>query len=226
MFALQKSEGAGNAGRRLAPAVSCARCTQECAHEHTGTAEAARHSLRSGVTAYAALSLETNSSCLHRQRIDGSHRPVELCKPPPASRQPRAPGPHGFAVRSFPRHQLQPAKCMLAEAIAKAFKRRSSARDARSRKTALRTPLAPDAAASTATRPNVRDDGQRPSWRDGMAGVVGVIWVSREAEYFCGRDWTGQISLKLLEKIICTRVARTRQPRRPGNGMSMAARWR
>src|SRR4051812_28867040 len=34
-----------------------------------------------------------------------------------------------------------------------------------------------------------------------MAGVVGVIWVSREAEYFCGRDWTGQISLKLLEKL-------------------------
>ena len=162
-FALQKTEGAGNAGRRLAPAVSCARCTQECAHEHTGTAGAARHSPRNGLTAYAVLSLETNSSCLHRQRIDGSHRPVELCKPPLASRQPRAPGPHGFAVRSFLRHQLRPAKCMPAEAIAKAFKRRSSARDIRSRITALRTPLAPDAAASTATRPNVRDDGQRPS---------------------------------------------------------------
>jgi hypothetical protein len=72
----RKSEGAGNAGCRLAPAVSCARCTQECAHEHTGTAEAARHSLRNGFTAYAELSLETNSSCLHRQRIDGSHHPV------------------------------------------------------------------------------------------------------------------------------------------------------
>ena len=152
------------------------------------------------VTAYAELSLETNSSCLHRQRIDGSHRPVELCKPPPASRQPRAPGPHGFAVRSFLRHQLQPAKCLPAEAMSKAFKRRSSARCARSRKTALRTPLAPDAAASTATRPNVRDDGQRPSSRDGMAGVVRVIWVSREAVYFCERGWTGQISLKLWGK--------------------------
>jgi hypothetical protein len=38
---------------------------------------------------------------------------------------------------------------------------------------------APDAAASTATHPNVRDVGQRPSWRDRMAGVVGLIWVSR-----------------------------------------------
>jgi hypothetical protein len=34
-----------------------------------------------------------------------------------------------------------------------------------------------------------------------MAGFVGVIWVSREAEYFCGRGWTGQTSLSLLEKI-------------------------
>jgi hypothetical protein len=41
------------------------------------------------------------------------------------------------------------------------------------------TTRAPDAAASTATRPNVRDDGQRPSSRDRMAGVVGLIWVPR-----------------------------------------------
>ncbi len=39
---------------------------RKCAHEHTGTAGALRHSLRNGLTAYAALSLETNSSCLHR----------------------------------------------------------------------------------------------------------------------------------------------------------------
>jgi hypothetical protein len=57
---------------------------------------------------------------------------------------------------------------------------------------------APDAAASTATRPNVRDDGRRPSSRDGMAGVLEVIWGRDEAEYFCERDWTGQIALKLL----------------------------
>ena len=40
-----------------------------------------------------------------------------------------------------------------------------------------------------------------------MTGVVGVIWVSREAEYFCGRDWTGQITLKSLWKIMRTRSA-------------------
>jgi len=54
-----------------APAVSCAMCTRKCAHEHTGTAGARRHSLRNGLTAYAELSLETNSFCLHRCRLDG-----------------------------------------------------------------------------------------------------------------------------------------------------------
>ena len=46
-----------------------------CAHEHTGTAGAARHSLRDGLTAYTELSLETNSFCLHRRRIEGSSKP-------------------------------------------------------------------------------------------------------------------------------------------------------
>jgi hypothetical protein len=38
-----------------------------------------------------------------------------------------------------------------------------------------------------------------------MAGFVRVIWVSREAVYFCERDWTGQITLKLLGKIDLSR---------------------
>src|SRR3979409_2305337 len=41
------------------------------AHEHTGSAEAIRHSLRNGFTAYAALSPATNSSCHRRRRIEG-----------------------------------------------------------------------------------------------------------------------------------------------------------
>src|SRR5947208_7357275 len=55
-----------------------------CAHEHTGTAGALRHPLRNGLTAYAALSLETNSSCLHRCRLDGSIDPVGSKSPPAA----------------------------------------------------------------------------------------------------------------------------------------------
>jgi hypothetical protein len=70
-----KQEGAGNAGCRLAPAVSWAMCTRKCAHEHTGTAGAARHSLRDGFTAYTALSPETNSFCLRRRRIEDVGKP-------------------------------------------------------------------------------------------------------------------------------------------------------
>jgi hypothetical protein len=58
-----------------APAVSCAICARRCAHEHTGTAGAARHSLRSGLTAYTELSPETSSSCLRRRRIEGLPKP-------------------------------------------------------------------------------------------------------------------------------------------------------
>jgi hypothetical protein len=57
-------------GARCTRGLVC-KCCRECAHEHTGTAGAFRHSLRNGLTAYAALSLETNSSCLHRRRLDG-----------------------------------------------------------------------------------------------------------------------------------------------------------
>jgi hypothetical protein len=61
-----------------------ARCTRGlvrkesggCAHEHTGSAEAPGHPLRSGFTAYAVLSPATNSSCHRRLRIKVSPDPV------------------------------------------------------------------------------------------------------------------------------------------------------
>jgi hypothetical protein len=56
---------------RAAPAVSCAKWTKECAHEHTGSAEASRLSLRDGFTAYFVLS-PVNGLCCHR-------RPQEAC---------------------------------------------------------------------------------------------------------------------------------------------------
>ena len=51
-----RTEGAGKAGRRLAPAVSCANAHSKSAHEHTGSAGASRPSLRSGFTAYFVIS--------------------------------------------------------------------------------------------------------------------------------------------------------------------------
>ncbi len=38
--------------------------------------------------------------------------------------------------------------------------------------------------------PRVRDVAQRPSWRDGTARVIEVIWVFGKSEYFCKSLWT------------------------------------
>jgi hypothetical protein len=67
----RKTEGAGNAGCALHPRSRVQGCTKKSAHEHTGTDGAIRHSLRNGLTAYAALSPATNSSCHRRCRLDG-----------------------------------------------------------------------------------------------------------------------------------------------------------
>src|SRR6202051_1615545 len=83
---------------RCTRGLVCKTCTEN-AHEHTGSAEAIRHSLRNGFTAYAALSPATNSSCHRRQRIDGSSTPGWADLPPRTWGQQQASGPHGFAVR-------------------------------------------------------------------------------------------------------------------------------
>jgi hypothetical protein len=70
-------------GARCTRGLVCNVCI-EMRTEHTGTVGTLRHSLRNGFTAYAALSLETNSFCLHRCRLDGSTDPVGSHAPPAA----------------------------------------------------------------------------------------------------------------------------------------------
>ena len=70
-----KREGAGNAGCLLHLRSRVQDALKKCAHEHTGTDGAFRRSLRNGLTAYAALSPATNSSCHRRRRISGSSKP-------------------------------------------------------------------------------------------------------------------------------------------------------
>jgi hypothetical protein len=72
-FAPLETEGAGKAGCALHPRSRVQICARKNAHEHTGSAEAIRPSLRNGFTAYAALSSATNSFC-HR------HRRIEVCR--------------------------------------------------------------------------------------------------------------------------------------------------
>jgi len=84
-----------NRGRRedrvhAAPAVSCAKCANKNAHEHTGSAETLRPSLRSGFTAYFVLSPVNGSFAtvipkkLASRALDASTA---------------ASGPHDFVVR-------------------------------------------------------------------------------------------------------------------------------
>ena len=143
-----RSEGAGNAGCLLHPR-SRVQCGDRGAHEHTGTAGARRHSLRNGLTAYAALSLETNSSCLHHCRLDGSIDPVGSKSPPAAWHQPRVSGPHGFAVRMS---AVRPAR-----------------RAPLTGWTCPAATLRADALASTASRLAFVTIAIRPSCRDGTA---------------------------------------------------------
>src|SRR5260221_4097518 len=72
-----------------APAVSRAKLCKKNAHEHTGSAEAIRHSLRNGFTAYIALSPAIGLSCHRRLRC--CHRKLDAGV--------EASGPHDFAVR-------------------------------------------------------------------------------------------------------------------------------
>src|SRR5258707_11353739 len=58
---------------RAAPAVSCANMHKENAHEHTGSAESIRPSLRNGFTAYNALSPVTGLFATVAPRINPRH---------------------------------------------------------------------------------------------------------------------------------------------------------
>src|SRR5713226_643209 len=61
----------GRPGARCTRGLVC-KIVRRNAHEHTGSAESIRPSLRNGFTAYGALSPATNSSCHRRRRIGGS----------------------------------------------------------------------------------------------------------------------------------------------------------
>jgi hypothetical protein len=63
-------------------------CTKRCAHEHTGSAEAIRHSLRNGFTVYSALSPVIGFLATV---IGGTYRQLDAST--------EASGPHVFAVR-------------------------------------------------------------------------------------------------------------------------------
>jgi hypothetical protein len=117
----------GRPGARCTRGLVC-NVDKKCAHEHTGPAESIRPSLRNGLTAYAVLSPETNSSCLRHRRISGRSKPgwarttsADLT-PATGARTTR------FCRTQLPSPNHPTSHSRPAEVLAEAFKRRSSTR--------------------------------------------------------------------------------------------------
>jgi len=148
------------------------------------------------LTAYAALFPATNSFCHRRPRTPAQRNPVGL--------------------RSTSTN-LTPATGARTTRFCRTPLRRSSTRQM----TAHRLPCPTiasrdDAATSTASHPNVRDDRDTPPRGGWDGGNREVIWVERKSEYFSDVVWTGQISLIPLDKLA---------PPRDGFRASLRSLW-
>ena len=158
----------------------------EDAHEHTGTDGAIRHSLRNGLTAYAALSPETNSSCLRRfadrrrrltrsgnlasAKLDASHGRQDHTVLPYATTSP--------VLRGIDRSQLSPP-CDLPRA---------------QRHRVHRNPHS-----------TYRDDAYAPLHEAGWRKEA-IVSGKDEADYFRSAGWTTQITLEWLVKFDSARA--------------------
>jgi hypothetical protein len=146
---------------RAAPAVSRAKQAKKTHTSIQVQRRAIRHSLRNGFTAYFVLSPAIGLSCHRRPTGYGTLARLGSRTSARLDAGVEASGPHDFTVRFS---AVRPARrCPLTE-------------------TALRTHLTLDTAASTASHPNVRDDGQRPFLGDRMAGVLEMICLTAKAK--------------------------------------------
>jgi hypothetical protein len=149
---------------RAAPAVSCAMCTKKCAHEHTGSAESIRPSLRNGFTAYGALSPATNSSCHRRRRIEGLVAP-------------------GWA--NIASADLTPATGARTTRFCRTlWRRRPALTISLTGQARPAIPLHADAAASTASHRAFRDDRDPPLFSGETGGEVPLICPMRASRIF------------------------------------------
>src|SRR5437667_5114167 len=90
---------------RAAPAVSRAIAHKRCAHEHTGSAETLRPSLRSGFTAYFVLSPVNGSFAT----VVGGIPPAHLTPAPRRQDHTTSPYASGaFVLRAFRVHRIPP----------------------------------------------------------------------------------------------------------------------
>jgi hypothetical protein len=191
--AVPQKEGAGNAGCALHPRSRVQGCTKKGAHEHTGSAEAIRHSLRNGFTAYAVLSPATNSSCHRRSRIGGASQ-TRLGDFASASLTPAT----GARTTRFCRTRIAPFVLRTGSSLTDQ-KICPAITLARRRCRVHRIPS------------RVRDDSRSaPLAGKGQGELVELICPTIKAEYFLREGWTEKITLIGLRKIVC--IVQRRNP--------------
>jgi hypothetical protein len=182
--ALEIEEGAGKAGCPQHPrscAQECTRVTARCA----GTPGLPCAMVLTRIArSPGAEFLWPPSLTIGDRPKPGRARQVSISLTPATGAR-----PHAFAVRGFLHQNARPAHVLPTKIPAKAFKRQSSARRpvAHKPKLALRFRRARRCRVHRIPHPTSVTIAIRPSHGRGMAGVVGVIWGNREAEYFCGQ---------------------------------------
>jgi hypothetical protein len=157
--AVPRERGSRECRVRAAPAVSCAKL---CEETHTSIQVQRRHF---GIPCAMALRLIPRSP---RRRI----RLVTVAGGLKVLSRPVGPAKTSA--------NLTPATGARTTRFCRTLQRRSSARRSIAHgESPCDHTCAPDAAASTASHPNVRDDGQRPSLRDETAGFIVLICPTR-----------------------------------------------
>ena len=124
------------------------------------------------LTAYVGLSPVTGLFC-HRRLAD-----IVLSLPGWADRTPQNLTP----ASGRQDHTILPS--------AKSVSRQRAVDRSQASRPALRSHRAQNAAASTASRPYVRDDHDTPLLWGGMRKVLDVIWGVWKPKYFCKEGWT------------------------------------
>jgi hypothetical protein len=167
---LRSKRAQGRPGAGWHPRSAARRCSAKEPHSSIQVVPITRPSLRSGWTAYAVLSREP-SSCWPPSLPQKSPTPRRLTRMPPPQElgcSKRRPGPHGFAVRTarhfaavFPAPSTEPETYRRDEPDSAA--RRHDALGLTESNSPCPWPLAPDAAASTATRLATVTTHDRPS---------------------------------------------------------------
>jgi len=180
-------------GARCTHGLVC-KIVRRNAHEHTGSAEALRHSLRNGFTAYAALSPATNSSC-HR------HRRIEGLVAPGWARKTSADLTPATGARTTRFYRTQPP--VFAQRLNRAMAPSSCAKDTAHGMNPPCNSVSRRRCRVHRIPSRVRDDRDPPPFSGETGRFKSLICPTAQAEYFRRRDWTGFIDLPVVQSAFC-----------------------